>query len=60
MKTVIDSNDGKLLYCITNEVLENDYNNVLPQGQTAINEVCTIETTEPVYWNFETEIFYVK
>ena len=60
MKTVIDSNDGKLLYCITNEVLENDYNNVLPQDQTAINEVCTIETENEIFYNFETQEFYTK
>jgi hypothetical protein len=52
MYTIVDSITGLVLFAkMDNEVLE---------GQTAIQEFCTIEGEAPIYWNFETEEFYLK
>jgi hypothetical protein len=51
MYTIIDRN-GKVLFAkMDSEVLE---------GQTAINKVCTIETENEIFYNFETQEFYIK
>ena len=52
MKSIIDKESGLLLYCRLDEPTE--------VNEIAINKTCTLETTEPIYWNFETEIFYTK
>ena len=52
MWTIVDEITGLVLFAKSDsECLE---------GQIAINEICRLETTEPVYWNFENEIFYTK
>ena len=52
MWTIIDAVSGLVLFAKSdNECLE---------GQTAIEAICTLETTEPIYYNFETEKFYTK
>jgi hypothetical protein len=51
MYTIVDSITGLILFAkFDNEVLE---------GQTAINKVCTIETESDIYYNFETQEFYI-
>ena len=52
MYTIIDSNSGLVLFCKSdNEVLE---------GQVAIEKVCTIESQGDIFYNFETQQFYIK
>ena len=52
MYTIVDSISGLVLFAKSDsEVLV---------GQTAINKVCTIETESDIYYNFETQEFYVK
>ena len=52
MYTIIDATTGLLLFAKSDDVVL--------EGQIAIEELCTLETTEPIYWNFETEKFYTK
>jgi len=52
MYTIIDSNSGLVLFA------KND--NQVSEGQTAINEICTIETESEIFYNFETQEFYTK
>jgi hypothetical protein len=52
MYTIVDSQSGLVLFS------KND-SNVL-EGQTAINKVCTIETQSEIYYNFETQQFYIQ
>jgi hypothetical protein len=52
MYTIIDSTTGKVLFAkFDNEVLE---------GQIAIDKLCTIETENDIFFNFETQEFYTK
>ena len=52
MWTIVDAITGLVLFAKSDsKCLE---------GQTAINEVCELETTEPIYYNFETQKFYTK
>jgi hypothetical protein len=54
MWTIIDSNTNRLLFVKSdNEVLE---------GQVAIEQICTIENPDQkdIYYNFETQTFYLK
>jgi hypothetical protein len=52
MYTIIDSVTGLVLFAkFDSEVLE---------GQTAIYKVCTIETESEIFYNFETQEFYIK
>jgi hypothetical protein len=56
MYTIVDSISGLVLFA------KND--SVVFEGQTAINKVCLIERENPfeseIFYNFETEQFYVK
>lgn len=54
MWTIIDITTKRLLFVKSdNEVLE---------GQVAIEQICTIENPElkDIYYNFETQTFYLK
>jgi hypothetical protein len=54
MYTIIDTTTDRLLFVKSdNEVLE---------GQVAITEICTIDNPElkDIYYNFETQTFYLK
>jgi hypothetical protein len=52
MYTIVDSISGLVLFAKNDsEVFE---------GQTAINKVCLIETQSDIFYNFETQEFYVK
>ncbi len=53
MFTIVDSVSGLVLFAkFDNNVLE---------GQTAINQICTLENPDEkdVYYNFETKEFYI-
>ena len=52
MKTVVDKVTGKVLYCRYDEVTE--------PNEVAIDLLCTIESESDVYYNFETQEFYLK
>lgn len=52
MKTIIDKNTGKVLYCRFDEPTE--------PNEIAIDLLCTIESENEIYYNFETKEFYVK
>lgn len=51
MKTVVDKETGKVLYCRYDEVTE--------PNEVAIDLLCTIESENEIYYNFETNEFYV-
>ena len=54
MYTIIETTTNKVLFAkFDNEVLE---------GQTAIEQICTIENPElkDIYFDFETQTFYLK
>jgi hypothetical protein len=52
MYTIVDSISGLVLFAKNDsEVLE---------GQTAINKVCIIEVDIEIFYNFETQEFYLK
>jgi hypothetical protein len=52
MYTIIDSTTGKVLFAkFDNEILE---------GQIAVNKICTLETENEIFFNFETQEFYTK
>jgi hypothetical protein len=54
MWTIIDTTTNRLLFVKSdNEVLE---------GQVAITEMCTLENPDnlDIYYNFETQTFYLK
>ena len=52
MWTIVDSITGLVLFAkFDSNVLE---------GQTAINKVCIIESESEIFYNFETQEFYVK
>jgi hypothetical protein len=52
MFTIVDAISGLVLFAkFDNQVLD---------GQTAIQEFCTIEGEMPKYWDFENLIFYIK
>jgi hypothetical protein len=51
MYTIVDTISGLVLFAkMDNEVLE---------GQTAIQEFCTIESESEIFYNFETQEFYI-
>jgi hypothetical protein len=52
--SIIDS-QGKFLYCALQSAITE-----LVEGQTAVNEVCTIESESEIFYNFETQEFYTK
>jgi hypothetical protein len=52
MYTIVDSQSGLVLFC--------KYDSNVLDGQTAINNICTIETENEIFYNFETEQFYTK
>lgn len=56
---VIDDNN-QLLYSITSEVLEEFYNNTLPEGQHLVESTFkeTIEEGDKWYWDSENRKFY--
>lgn len=60
-KTVVYK-DGKVLFQITEEVLNDFYSQGLPNGQIAISQVYSGEIHEgqELYFNFETENFEVR
>lgn len=52
MYVIVDVQSGKVLFAkFDNEVLE---------GQVAIQKVCTIETESEIFYNFETQEFYLQ
>ena len=52
MWTIVDAVSGLVLFAkFDSECLE---------GQTAVNEICTIETESDIFYNFETHEFYTK
>jgi len=52
MYTIVDAVSGLVLFAkFDNECLD---------GQTAINKVCTIESENEIFYNFETQEFYTK
>lgn len=52
MYNIVDATTGLLLFAKSD--------NVVLENQVAIEAICTIETTEPIYWDFENELFYTK
>jgi hypothetical protein len=46
---------GKFLYCALKDAITE-----LVDGQIAINKVCTIESENEIFYNFETQEFYIK
>jgi hypothetical protein len=48
----------------TNQLLFAKYDNVVLEGQVAIEQICTIERENPfdseIFYNFETQEFYIK
>jgi hypothetical protein len=52
MWTIVDSVSGLVLFAKNDsECLE---------GQTAVNEICTIEGESEIFYNFGTHEFYIK
>jgi hypothetical protein len=52
MFTIVDSVTGLVLFAkFDSEVFE---------GQIAINKVCTIESESEIFYNFETQEFYIQ
>jgi hypothetical protein len=52
MYTIVDSISGLVLFAkFDSEVFE---------GQTAIEQICIIETESEIFYNFETHEFYTK
>jgi hypothetical protein len=53
MYTIIDSTTGLLLFAKSDDVVL--------EGQIAIEQICTIENPElkDIYYNFETKQFYI-
>ena len=43
----------------TNKVLFAKNDNEVLQGQVAIEQICTIETESEIFYNFETQEFYI-
>lgn len=54
MKTIIDKHTGKVLYIRFDEPTE--------ENEIAIDKICNIENPDgtDIYFNFETEIFYLQ
>jgi hypothetical protein len=52
MWTILDSISGLVLFA--------KFDNKCLEGQTAINQICSIEGDMPKYWDFENEFFYIK
>jgi len=52
MYTIVDSQSGLVLFC--------KYDSNVLEGQTAINKVCTIETESEIFYNFDTQEFYIQ
>jgi hypothetical protein len=51
MWTIVDAVSGLVLFAKNDsECLE---------GQIAVNEICTIETESEIFYNFETQEFYI-
>ena len=47
--------EGKFLYCALREAITE-----LTQGQIMVDLICTIETENEIFYNFETQEFYTK
>jgi hypothetical protein len=52
MYTIVDSQSGLVLFC--------KYDSNVLEGQVAINRICTIETESEIFYNFETQEFYIQ
>jgi len=52
--TILEQSTGRVLYC--------KKNNSVVENQVAITEMCTLENPElkDIYYNFETQTFYLK
>jgi hypothetical protein len=52
MYTIIDSTTGKVLFA--------KFDNIVLEGQIAIEKICTLETDKEIFFNFETNDYYTK
>lgn len=52
MYTIIEQSTGKVLFA--------KFDNIVLEGQIAIEKLCTLETESEIFFNFETNEFYTK
>ena len=52
LRTIVDKVTGKVLYCRFDEPTE--------PNEIAIDKVCAIETENEIYYNFDTQEFYIN